>query len=127
MRGRKPKPTVLKLVDGTTPCRINHDEPPTKPGSLAVPGWIASNPKAVEHWNEIAPIAHRMGLLTEDSRFALAELCDEFSIMRSTKRNGAAKDRYRKLLLEFGFTPCSRSKIRATVQAPQDKLQDLLD
>jgi phage terminase small subunit len=92
MRGRKPVPTALKIAAGVRKDRISTGEPRSAPGSLDPPAWIAGNKHAVEHWNEVAPVLRDMGLLTESSRFALAQLCDEFSIIRSTKRNGAAKD-----------------------------------
>jgi phage terminase small subunit len=127
MRGRKPKPTALKLIEGAQKCRINGEQPPTKPGDLDPPGWINGDAIALEHWKEVAPIAKSMGLLTESSRLALAQLCDEFSIMRTTKRNGAAKDRYRRLLIEFGFTPSSLSRIKAQGPPPKDKLALFLE
>ena len=34
MRGRKPRPTTLKLLDGTRADRINHDEPGMPPASM---------------------------------------------------------------------------------------------
>ena len=40
MRGRKPKPTALKLLDGTRADRINHDEPAMPPASIEPPDWL---------------------------------------------------------------------------------------
>ena len=44
MRGRKPKPTALKLLDGTRADRINHDEPAMPPASIEPPDWLDRPP-----------------------------------------------------------------------------------
>src|SRR5262245_58656114 len=108
-RGPAPKPTKLKIANGSQPCRINYNEPQSSAGSLDPPKSLTKK-QAIEHWREIAPVVQEMGLLTKASRFALAELCDEFAIIKSTRRNGAAKDRYRRLLIEFGLTPSAQSR-----------------
>src|SRR5271166_1302113 len=53
MRGRKPKPTALKLLDGTRADRINHDEPATPPASIEPPDWLDETARA--HWGDLAP------------------------------------------------------------------------
>jgi phage terminase small subunit len=128
MRGRKPKPTAVKLVDGTQRCRINRNEPKSLPGSLVPPASL-TRLKAIEHWKEMAPVLSEMGLLTKASRFALAQLCNEYAYMSTTaySRNGGSRDRYIKLLCEFGLTPSSQSRIKVVPEPPKDKLQELLD
>ena len=128
MRGRKPKPTALKILSGAQKCRINKNEVASAAGSLEPPATLTRK-KAIAHWREVAPVLHRMGLLTEASRFGLAQLCDEFAIMQSTvvARSGAARDRYRRLLIEFGLTPSAQSRLKAPAQVAKDKLAAFLE
>ena len=62
MRGRKPKPTALKLLDGTRADRINHDEPAMSPASIEPPDWLDETARA--HWGDLAPVLQSSGLLT---------------------------------------------------------------
>ncbi len=124
MRGRKPKPTALKILAGAQPCRINYQEPRLPVGGLDPPAWLDEIGK--EHWRELAPVLQGSGLLTEGDRPALAELCNEYSTILKDVDADKAKDRYRRLLVEFGLTPSSRSRIRATADGPRDDLEVFL-
>ncbi len=62
MRGRKLKPTALKLLDGTWADRINHDEPAMPPASIEPPDWLDETARA--HWGDPAPVLQSSGLLT---------------------------------------------------------------
>ena len=62
MRGRKPKPTALKLLDGTRADRINHDEPAMPPASIEPPDWLDETARA--YWGDLAPVLQSSGLLT---------------------------------------------------------------
>src|SRR5262245_23709173 len=108
MRGRKPQPTVLKIAAGVRKSRIPTGEPRSSPGSLSPPKSLTKK-LAIEHWNEVAPVLKEMGLLTEANRFGLALLCEEYAHIHSLpmSKTGTAKDRYRKMLCEFGLTPSS--------------------
>jgi phage terminase small subunit len=53
-------------------------------------------------------------------------LCDEYDGIRIDPVDGASRDRYRRLLVEFGLTPSSRSRLKAPVEAPVDHLAELL-
>lgn len=123
MRGRKPKPTALKILEGDL-YTINRNEPIIPPGSLEPPGWLA--PVAKYKWEELAPILSRAGLLTEGDRDALAMLCDEFARILRDPENAKARDRYRRMLVEFGLTPSSRSRLKSTVEKPKDRLEEFL-
>jgi P27 family predicted phage terminase small subunit len=98
-----------------------------------------------EHWSELAPVLSRAGLLTEGDRAALAQLCDdyatirrsidppdassagEFDRMRSLMSSAdRARDRYRRMLIEFGMTPSSRSKLGSPAPKPKDDLEEFL-
>ena len=77
MRGRKPKPTALKLIEGNPGKRpINVHEPkppaarPTSPSHLS--------PTAKAEWKRLAGVLHRIGLLTQADRTALAANCQAY-------------------------------------------------
>jgi phage terminase small subunit len=124
MRGRKPKPTALKILDGTQKCRINRSEPAIPPGSIDPPDWL--DEVARKHWSELAPILHGAGILTSADRHALALLCESFSRFRADPLEDKARDLYRRLSVEFGLTPSSRSRLKAPVEGPKDALGEFL-
>ena len=135
MRGRKPKPTKLKLVTGNPGKRpLNEKEPIPKPGIPECPGHIDEEARA--EWGRILPELSGMGVLARTDRAALAAYCQAWS--RWVKAEGeiqkhdlvvkapgsgypiqnpylrianTAMDFMRKFLVEFGLTPASRSRI----------------
>lgn len=126
MRGRKPKPTALKILEGAQPCRINTREPqiPTA-NAPKPPSWLGSYGK--ERWEELAPVLVSAGLLTTGDLPAFEQLCDEYDAIRRDPLSAGGRDRYRKLLTEFGLTPSSRSRIKATSEPPKDKMAEFLE
>ena len=77
MKGRKRIPTKIKALKGTLqPCRtVNEPEPavfiPQAPGHL--------DKIALEEWERITVELHRLGLISEISRAALAAYCMTYS------------------------------------------------
>lgn len=144
MRGRKPKPTALKILEGCRKDRVNTNGPIFRAdGDTEPPVWLDAY--AREHWEELSAVLRRAGLFTEGDRAALAQLCDDYSTirksvegvdgielgdyerMRSLMTNAdKARDRYRRMLVEFGLTPSSRSRIKAPAEGPRDDLEDFL-
>lgn len=124
MRGRKPKPTALKLLDGTRSDRVNRDEPALPKGHTEAPGWLEGDARS--HWNELAPMLHKAGLLTEGDRPALALMCAAYGRLRLDPLDDKANDLYRRMLIEFGLTPSARSRIKATTEKPKDAMADFL-
>lgn len=124
MRGRNSKPTALKILEGAQPCRINFDEPKYEPASTDPPDWLDG--LALEHWAELAPILARSGVLTIADRAGLAALCDDYQRWRTDPEDFKARDRYRRMLIEFGLTPSSRTRLKAPPEKPQDDLGDFL-
>jgi phage terminase small subunit len=122
--GRAPKPSALKVIEGVHPFRINLDEPATIPPSLDAPGWLKG--LALEHWEELAPILHRVRVFSQADRAALAMLCDDYRRLRTDPDDWKARDRYRRMLIEFGLTPSARSRIRATPEEKADELEAFL-
>ena len=141
MAGRRPKPTVLKLVEGNPGKRkINKAEPkparsiPSCPAHLSDAGKVA--------WGRLSVLLDRMGVLTEADSAALERLCDCYTDILECreliKQDGrtyktltaqgdtlikgnpavtqlrAADAQFKSYLIEFGLTPAARSKVHAT-------------
>jgi len=142
-RGPKGKPTALKLLEGCRADRINAAEPEfPAAGDHAAPVWLDRYGR--EHWDELSAVLRRAGVLTEGDLAALAQLCDDYSIirrsldppdaevvgdydrMRSLMTNAdRARERYKRMLVEFGLTPSSRSRLKAAPERPKDEVQAL--
>lgn len=76
MRGRKPLPTELKLLQGTArKGRMNKREPkPT--GPVTCPDWLSIAAKA--EWRRIAPVLVRARIVTAADRATLAVYCQQW-------------------------------------------------
>jgi P27 family predicted phage terminase small subunit len=77
MRGRKPKPTSLKVIDGNPGKRpLNAREP--RPG-LKIPTCPAHLcPSAKAEWKRLARQMHTLRIITELDRSALAAYCQAY-------------------------------------------------
>lgn len=74
MRGRKPKPTVLKLIQGNPgKRRLNMNEPKPPPGNLDPPNWL--DLEARKEWNRIVPQLADLGLYTALDQQSAGCLC----------------------------------------------------
>jgi P27 family predicted phage terminase small subunit len=146
MRGRKPKPTHLKLIEGNRGRRpLPTGEPKPAPALPDAPAHLT--PEAREEWDRVAGNLYQLGLLTTIDRGALAAVCQAYGrwvqaerllkdsnssllIMGSRGRlirnpligvaNTAMAD-YVRYCAEFGMTPSSRSRIHA---AEKPQVQD---
>lgn len=84
MRGRKPKPTALKLIEGNPGKRkINQNEPKPKQARPTCPAWLSKEAKA--EWKRIVPELERLGLLTIVDRAALASYCTAWGHLRQAQ------------------------------------------
>lgn len=130
MRGRKPKPTALKLLDGDRADRINRAEPRLPDADTEPPEHFCCDSDALdfarEHWADLAPMLASVGLLTEGDRPALALLCEAYALFRLDPLDYKARDLYRRMLVEFGLTPSSRSRVKAAGDAPANPLAEFL-
>lgn len=151
MAGRRPKPTVLKLVEGNPGKRkINKTEPKPKREIPSCPAHLSDAGKVA--WGRLSVLLDRMGVLTEADSAALERLCDCYSDVlicrESLKADGwtyktmdaqgntlikgnpaatqlrAADSQFKSYLIEFGLTPAARSKVHATTD--DDKKADPL-
>lgn len=89
MRGRKPRPTHLKLVTGNPGRRpFNAAEPRPEAGLPAPPAELGSDAK--NEWRRVARRLQALGLLTPCDRAALAAYCQAFGRWRQAERALAA-------------------------------------
>ena len=76
-QGRKPKPTVLKLLHGErNKNRINLNEPKPTPKAPKCPSWLSV--EARREWKRLAPELERLGLLTKADLAMFASYCSAF-------------------------------------------------
>lgn len=133
-RGRKPKPTALKLLDGNPGKRaINQSEPQPTLGAASCPSWLPRAAKA--EWRRVVPELERMGLLAKVDRAALTAFCQAVALAEDAQRDidqnglvvfGAQGGRVknpaatvvkdaaatiRAFASEFGLTPSARSRL----------------
>jgi P27 family predicted phage terminase small subunit len=145
--GRRPKPTQLKLLDGTQRGPVK-SEPSLPAGVPPMPARLQVDAVAMAQWHELAGILTRMGVLTLADGEALATLCEvhsaEQSCLLQLRAGGAvmhtdlggikpnpAGPMYRSLvaqkaslLSEFGLTPSSRTKLATHIEVKKDALED---
>lgn len=146
-RGPAPKPTVLRLVHGDRPDRINREEPiaPTLP--VEAPEWISDEARAI--WNRYAPSLIKRGVLTYWDIEAFVVLCnalvrykdacqlvDASSVLIGAggrlEPNPAlkvlrdAEDVFLRYAARFGMTPSDRQQIKAEVGGDATGGADLL-
>lgn len=140
-RGRRPKPTPLKLLAGNPGHRpLPEDEPEPPPASIDPPDHLEGD--ALAEWNRMAPMLKEAGMFSVADRIALSLVCDVYAEYLDARRKekemapsgvaGGAKggvvtspfrrllyrsrDDLRKLLVEFGMTPSSRSRVMVNPQ-----------
>lgn len=133
MRGRKPTPTALKIVRGNPGKRPLPEDELTLQRGATVPDWLT--PDAAKHWPTIAQQLEEAGVLTVIDAPALALYCESFARWKQatnhilkhgqviTSPTGVVKqspylliaskahDQMAKMLIEFGMTPSSRSRV----------------
>ena len=74
MRGRKPKPTAVKIMEGNLGKRKIRGDEPKPPGSLPdCPEHLSTEAKA--EWHRIAKSLNVIGLLTQVDRATMAAYC----------------------------------------------------
>jgi P27 family predicted phage terminase small subunit len=142
MRGRKPVPTAMKILRGNPGRRpLNAHEPqPQAPVDLTPPAWLPEDARI--EWADKAPMLQRLGLLTEADLDAFCLYCQAFArwkaaekkllefgmVIKSSSHNGfpivspylqiasKAQQQATRMLIEFGLTPSSRSRVSFAVK-----------
>ena len=146
MRGRKPKPTRLKVITGNPGKHpLNRDEPKPEPIIPDCPPEL--NPAAQREWERLTAELGKLRILTQLDRAALAAYCGAYALWaEATEAIGkfgvmikspsgfpiqspyvSIANRQAEIMMriasEFGFTPASRGRI-ATPREEEPTLFD---
>ena len=150
-RGRKPKPTALKVLEGNPGKRPLNLYEPVPEGKLPnCPDWLEEEAKA--EWERLAVPMHNLGLLTELDLAPFAVYCQAYARWKEaeefiTQHGTIVKtpsgywqqvpqvsiaQTYLKVMNrfaeQFGLTPASRSRIVADIgnRDNEDEMEALL-
>jgi P27 family predicted phage terminase small subunit len=149
VRGRTPKPTVLKLLEGNPGKRaLNRHEPKLEVKEPVCPEHL--DEAARKEWNRIVPVLLRMRVLTEADQVVLACLCQTYSTLMEAQaklkqagllyqtRSGYVQQSpllsiinncvsiIARLSAEFGLTPAARVRLHATAEdKPKNKWAEI--
>lgn len=147
-RGRKAKPTALKILNGNAGRRkLNMQEPQFESGIPEKPEWFDTY--ASEEWDRLTGNLNGQRLFTKNDLGILVSICLAYEQMLETHailkvlgrcytvedmggnkhykarpecvRFETAQREYRTLLAEIGFSPASRSKIKTLPEPPKPK------
>jgi P27 family predicted phage terminase small subunit len=149
MRGRRPKPTRLKVLTGNPGRRpLNANEP--RPEALIPDCPVELGPVARREWDRLVAELAPLRMLTNLDRAALASYCgaygmwaeateaiQKFGTMVKAPSGFPVQSPYvsianrqaeimMRIASEFGFTPASRSRI-STPPADERNLFDILE
>ena len=136
MKGRKRKPTALKIADGDfikDPQRRNHNEPEVPEGIPDCPTYLTRLAK--NEWKRVCNELKTLGVLTKIERGSIEQYCVAYGEWRECLKDLEKNGRFMygptgaycenpsgramrghaatclKFLVEFGMTPCSRSRL----------------
>ena len=140
-RGPAPKPSALKVLQGTFRDDRAKGEVHPEGGICSCPSWLSREAKA--EWKYIVPKLEKLGLLTYIDKAALVSYVTAYADLQITEKvvskqgysiilpNGCeqprpevavrnkARETIKKFLAEFGLSPASRTRINAT--PPKEK------
>ena len=154
MRGRKPKPTALKELQGNPGKRPFTGHEPKPPASLPTcPSHLCAPAKA--EWKRLAKSLHNIGVLTQVDRAALAAYCQAYGRWVEAEKHLAETptllktpagyvqaspwltiankqlELMHKFMAELGLTPSARTRLAITVPTGptpwDDPLAEFLD
>jgi len=144
-RGPKPKPTVIKRLQGNPGHRpLPKDEPTAEPlDSDSIPDFLSKEAK--KEWARVVELLASLSMLTEQDRPTLIAYCSAYGdfveaskliqkhgnfvmnartkkleVNAARKIADAASDRMTKLGAHFGFSPSSRAGINAPAATPKE-------
>jgi P27 family predicted phage terminase small subunit len=145
MRGRKPKPTALKILYGNPGKRRLPQNEPKPPHEIPDPPDHLDD-VARKEWARITELLSQLGLIAQLDMAGIAAYCVSFSRWADAERRVAkhgiivmspdkkfpmkspylcvaesAMEAMRKMLGEFGLTPSSRTRL-SSMAKPQNKL-----
>lgn len=124
MKGRKPKPTNIHILNGN-PSRkaLPHAEPKPARGDWTPPDWLTG--EALATWERIVPEMVRLGVFTAADRDTVTAYCAVFAEIAETVKKGdplksSLVGQLRSLAAELGCTPSSRTRLSSPKQADDD-------
>lgn len=134
-RGRKPKPSALKVLEGNPGKRpMNEKEPTPEKKAPRCPSWL--EPEAKKEWKRMAKTLETIGVLTEVDKSAFAGYCQAYARWKEAEeflsKHGtifktpsgyiqqvpqvSIAQTYLKVMKdfcsEFGLTPAARTRIQ---------------
>jgi P27 family predicted phage terminase small subunit len=151
VKGRKPKPTAIKLLEGNPGKRpLNRKEPKPAQKAPRCPAWL--DDEAKKEWKRVGKVLEQMGMLTELDMAAFAGYCQAYARWKTAEDfitqhgdmvrtpNGyiqqvpqvSIAQTNLKIMLrfceEFGLTPSARSRIVGEERqaASEDEMEKLL-
>ena len=147
VRGRKPKPTALKQLEGNPGKRpLNEHEPVPPKATVKCPAWLESEAK--KEWRRLAPALESMGILTTVDLTAFAGYCQAYARWKEAEefitQHGSifqtpsgyvqqvpqvsiAQQNLKimqSFCSEFGLTPATRSRIIANGGSKEEASDD---
>ncbi|MBO8183761.1 MAG: phage terminase small subunit P27 family [Archaeoglobus sp.] len=128
LKGRKPKPTKLHVLNGNPSKKnLNTNEPKPKPapGPPKPPSWLTTEAK--KEWKRIAPELHRLGLLTIADEAALANYCQAYGHwVQAEKAIKEYYKRHKKLTYEYTNKNGSTNEVPIPEIAIAQKYQQII-
>ena len=151
VRGRKPKPTAIKILEGNPGHRpLNIKEPKPRRVVLECPDWLEDEAKA--EWKRVGKVLEEVGVLTELDVTAFAGYCQAYARWKAAEefitQHGdmvrtpsgyiqqvpqvSIAQTNLKIMLkfceQFGLTPSARSRIVGDDHKvmPEDEMEELL-
>lgn len=149
MRGRRPKPTALKELEGNPGKRgLNKKEPKPDIGIPTCPNHLKG--VARQEWNRVSKQLLALGLIARTDRAALAAYCtaykDYVDAENALKKQGVvifsenggayqnpwmgikkrSMDQMVKFGAEFGLTPSSRVRLQVDKPTEEDEMAGFL-
>lgn len=150
MRGRKPKPTAQKRLEGNPGKRpLNASEPQFELGIPEPPAYLSQ--KAREEWARVTPELNKSGVLAKIHQAALAAYCQWYAVfVQAAEKVEAgespvqvtqtgyespsawlsvmkqASEQMRKYQTEFGMTPSSQTRLKAMPPPPKDPFDEFM-
>ena len=140
MKGRKPVPTELKIMNGNPGKRpLNANEPKPDVVIPEPPEFLSDT--AREEWDRLVPELEKLGLISHLSRATIASYCQAYSRWKEAEERlleedyvlmgekggvyqnpwlaiaNKAMEQLLKIGAEFGMTPSSQSRVSATPTA----------
>jgi len=144
VRGRKPKPTAVKVLAGNPGKRALNSSEPRPPAPADVPYAPRHlGAEAKREWRRMGEILLRLGLYTEVDRAALAMYCQAWGVWVHAELQlvaegeilvtdqgyhyinpwravaNKAQETMRRMFTEFGLTPSARTRL-SVPQTPEE-------